>query len=127
MARLSYSAEIANAVCEKLEMGESLVAISRMEGMPSQSAVYEWLEQHSDFAERYARARARQADTLADSILDIADGEGDSDDKRVRIDSRKWLAGKLRPKVYGDKVAVGGDADAPPISMAFRWEQPNGS
>ena len=72
-------------------------------------------------------ARARQADTLADSILDIADGEGDSDDKRVRIDSRKWLAGKLRPKVYGDKVAVGGDADAPPISMAFRWEQPNGS
>lgn len=34
---------------------------------------------------------------------------------RLRVDSRKWVASKLLPKVYGDKLALGGAADLPPI------------
>ncbi|MQB38834.1 hypothetical protein DXT97_18810 [Agrobacterium tumefaciens] len=26
--------------------------------------------------------------------------------RRLQIDARKWMAGKLRPKVYGDKLDV---------------------
>lgn len=74
---------------------------------------------HDAFREQYARAREAQADTLADEILDIADDatndfmmteqglkyDGDSVQRsRLRVDSRKWLAGKLRPKKYGDKI-----------------------
>ena len=43
---------------------------------------------------------------------------------RLRVDARKWLLSKMLPKVYGDKVALGGDADAPPIQHqhhAVRW------
>ena len=36
---------------------------------------------------------------------------------RLRVDARKWLLSKLLPKVYGDKLALGGDADAPPIQI----------
>ena len=35
--------------------------------------------------------------------------------RRLQIDTRLRLLGKWAPKVYGDKLAVGGDADAPPI------------
>ena len=37
-------------------------------------------------------------------MLEIADSTNMADDRRVKIDARKWMAGKLRPKVYGDKV-----------------------
>ncbi len=48
-------------------------------------------------------------------MTDIADrSDLEANDKRVRIDARKWLAGKLRPK-NGDKIALvgGGKGDAP--------------
>jgi hypothetical protein len=34
---------------------------------------------------------------------------------RLRVDARKWLASKMAPKKYGDKLAVGGADDLPPI------------
>jgi hypothetical protein len=89
------------------------------------------LRDHPEFAEQYTRAREIQADKLFDEILEIAD-ERETDTiltvdgrelvnhdaiarAKLRVDARKWMAGKLRPKVYGDKIAVGGADDLPPI------------
>jgi hypothetical protein len=104
--------------------------------MPDRSTIYDWLLRHPEFADQYARAREEQADTLADEIIAIADEQPEIiavTDKRTgeliehkldgaflqwqknRIDARKWTAMKLKPKKYGDKLALGGDADAPPI------------
>jgi hypothetical protein len=98
--------------------------------LPAQSTVYDWLLRQPAFAEQYARAREEQADTNADEILEIADEMPPkfTDDKgrvyldqtyilwqKQRIEARKWTAMKLKPKKYGDKLALGGDADAPPI------------
>lgn len=79
--------------------------------MPGTSTVYRWLADKPEFRELYARAREDQADTLADEIIDIADqkdGEADTPDSvnraRLRVDARKWIASKLKPKRYGDKI-----------------------
>ena len=32
---------------------------------------------------------------------------------RLRVDARKWIASKVLPKQYGDRLAVAGDADNP--------------
>jgi hypothetical protein len=88
--------------------------------MPSKTTVFKWLGANAVFADQYARAREAQADTLADEITDIADdGSRDyaaSEDgrpvvdhdhiarSRLRIDARKWIASKLKPKKYGDKI-----------------------
>ena len=84
--------------------------------------------QKPGFSEQYTRAREEQADTLADEILAIADETPDSvtDEKgisrtdsgwvtwqRNRVDARKWVASKLKPKKYGDALKVGGDKDNP--------------
>lgn len=73
-----------------------------------------------DRIEQYARAREAQADKFADDIISIADdGKSDTyidDDgnvrtdqeviarSRLRVDARKWLASKMAPKKYGDKI-----------------------
>lgn len=133
MARPSeYTAEIATAICERISEGESLRAICREDGMPDKTTVLRWLGANAPFRTQYAGAREAQADHMAEEILQIADdGLNDTyvdDDGQVRtdhdviarsklrVDARKWLASKMAPKKYGDKLAIGGADDLPPIA-----------
>jgi hypothetical protein len=122
-----YTEEIAAHICGRLAAGEPLVRICDTEGMPHVATVYRWLAAREDFRDLYARAREDQADTLADEILAIADTpqlgvktktdedgktettEGDMiEHRRLRVDARKWIAAKLKPKKYGDKLDLEG-------------------
>ncbi len=114
-------------ICERIAGGESLRQILEADGMPASSTVFMWLADDSTFSEQYARAREAQADAVFDDILSIADdGTNDwmerknSDGQNIgwqengealrrsqlRIDARKWMAGKLKPKKYGDKLDI---------------------
>jgi hypothetical protein len=124
MARPSeYTAEQAIEICSRLAEGQSLVAICRDDALPDVRTVYRWLAKYDEFCQMYARAREDQADTLADQIIDIADTpvagiktktddegnvettEGDMiEHRRLQVDARKWIAAKLKPKKYGDKI-----------------------
>ena len=103
-----YDQDTADTICERLADGESLRAICADKEMPSTSTVCKWLAKDSEFAEQYARARELQADALFDDCLAIADGttlkaKEDVQDRRLQIDTRKWMAGKLKGK-YSDKT-----------------------
>jgi len=102
-----FTSELADAICERLADGQSLRSICRDDDMPNKATVFRWLAADTVFSDQYARARETQADSLADEIIDISDSTtGDPQRDRLRVDSRKWLAGKMRPKVYGDKQTV---------------------
>lgn len=121
----AWTAEIEDEIFNRIAEGESLKGICESEHLPSRETVRKRLIDDSVFQGRYARAREAQADTIFEDILQIADdarndwmernGEGDLgwaangehiQRSRLRIDARKWMAGKLRPKVYGDKVDI---------------------
>lgn len=118
---------IKDEICERLANGEPLRKIVRDKHLPSEFSVYKGLRIDEEFAKQYARARLDQADTYADEIVQIADEcavdvDGDKEHAgattqaaRLRIDARKWAAGKARPKKYGDRVAIGGDSEMDPI------------
>ena len=103
-------ADIMERICELLAAGQSMAQICRSEAMPAQSTVYRWIAESAEFSERYAHAREMQADMLADEIIEIADScepEAAAVAKaKARIDARKWLAARLAPKKYGDRVDV---------------------
>ena len=121
-----FSQEAFDEICERIANGESLRSICASDGMPNKASVFRWMagEEAQPLRDQYARARDAQADTLFDEILDIADdASGDlieTEDggtrlnaehvqrSRLRIDARKWMAGKLRPKVYGDRLELDG-------------------
>jgi len=132
-------------VCDRIAHGESLRQICGDEAMPAASTVFVWLAEDDAFSEQYARAREAQADALFDDILGIADdGTNDWMERKnadgqnigwqengealrrsqLRIDARKWMAGKLKPKKYGDKtqMEVSGDADNP-LQVVTRIER----
>lgn len=121
-----YTEKLAAEICERLIEGESLRRICRDSGMPTASTVCKWLVEKPDFSEQYAKARDAQAETLADEIVDIADGEHKDSDPardRLRVDARKWVAAKLKPKKYGDRQLLGSDPDNPlpaGVTVTFR-------
>lgn len=100
-------------ICSEIAAGQrGLTRICKEDsGLPSERTVYEWLEEDASFAQRYAQAREQQADRYADAVIEIADTEEDPAKARNRIDARKWAAGKLRPKVYGDRLQLDADVN----------------
>lgn len=101
----TYTEEMGEKFCERLAAGESLRSICSDPEMPSAPTIYTWLDRFPLFAERYARARSAQTEAMLEEMLEIADNTKiDPQDKRVRIDTRKWAMSKLRPKKYGDKL-----------------------
>jgi hypothetical protein len=66
------------------------------------------------FSAAYARARRQQVEAWSDELLKIADDPRlEPNDRRVRLDTRKWLMSKLHPARFGDKVTVAGDVENP--------------
>ncbi|WP_283149000.1 hypothetical protein [Silvimonas soli] len=143
-----YTNAMAERICERLMGGESLRRICKSDDTPDQATVYRWLNQNKSFREQYTRAREVQADTLADEIIDIADDgindsyvDEDSGAERtnydviarskLRVDARKWLAGKMAPKKYGEKIqqelsGPGGEPLAPPVFNVTFGKQEDG-
>lgn len=108
----TYTQEMADKICAELADGKSLRSICAKDGYPVKSTVFLWLRDHPEFAEQYTRAKEESADYLAEEMLEIADDiTEDSQSRRVRVDTRKWIASKMKPKKYGDKLDVNGKFD----------------
>jgi hypothetical protein len=105
---------MADEICEEIALGGALYRMCQERAhWPAERTVYQWLEAHQDFAQKYARARERAADRRVAEIVEIADSAKDAQLARVQIDARKWQAAKFAPKKYGDRVQLAGDAEQP--------------
>lgn len=140
MGKAKYTEEFAKEFCEKIATSERGIHAIAGEMNVHPSTIFDWLNLHEEFTDRYARAKEMQADFMAAQMLNIADEtthdtitvkkkSGDSydipdkewiDRSKLRVDARKWLLAKLAPRKYGDKLDVttnGKDIPAPIIKM----------
>lgn len=106
--------------------------------MPTEKTIHNWLNSDKEFLQLYTRAKEFQADFMIDETIDIADdgtndtiiiqmpsgAEREVENKewtnrsKLRIETRKWIASKLKPKKYGDKLDVTSDGEkivTPPV------------
>lgn len=138
-----YSEALAAALLDRLADGETLRGICRDATMPARSTVQGWMVNVGGFSARYAQARARGVEVLADEILDLSDDSsrdvhiGEDGQKivdheaiarsRLRVDSRKWLLSKLLPQTYGDRQQLehsgpGGASLVPVLTVTISRE-----
>lgn len=114
-------------ILAQVRKGKSLSAVcapSRDDWIPPRQTFEDWCEADPQLSGEYARAREQRAEVIFEECLAIADSqEGDvivADDgteqvnhdaiarAKLRIDTRKWMLGKMQPKVYGDKLELDG-------------------
>lgn len=152
MARpTDYTPELADAICARLADGESLRTVCLSGDMPNKSTVFRWLRTNIAFCDQYTRAKEESADALTDEMLDISD-DGTNDwmerkgkdgedigwqvngehiqRSRLRIETRKWIASKLKPKKYGDKIDhthAGPGGGAIPLNLNVGYADPPAS
>ena len=104
-------------ICEQMSLGKSLSTAIKAEGMPSYHAVMLMVKNNPEFRTMYEKAIESRADRLAEEILELADEQMPEglegplasawvQQKRMQVDARKWVASKLKPKVYGDRIDV---------------------
>ena len=120
----TYNRKIADCILDRIVQGESVRGICRDDDMPNAGTVFRWLARHEEFSQQYARAKEESAEADQDRLDEIAekvlDGELEPQAARVAADIIKWSASKKRPKKYGDRLAVGGDDNMPPIGIIKR-------
>lgn len=113
-----YTDELASEICERLAKGETLrTIIASSPHIPSRTSVYRWLQSNESFRNRYAQARAEQADYYAELIVDESFSSHDAQIGRLRVDALKWAASKMAPKKYGDKIEID---TAQPLTLSFQ-------
>lgn len=119
---IAYSDGLLASILDRVANGESLSSVCDADDMPSRKSFFQWVKENPEIQAQYEFAIQMRADKLAEDILAIAD-DGMSDTytdengnertnqeviarSRLRVDARKWLAGKMAPKKYGDKLDV---------------------
>lgn len=128
IGRDEYTKEMGDLICDLISEGNSLRSVCNDESLPDKRTVFRWLRTHEDFCHQYARACEERTEAMAEDILDIAD-DGSNDlmtvkkgnltykveDKEVtnrsklRVETRKWIMSKMKPKKYGDKLDLTSD------------------
>ena len=119
-----YTPELAEEICEAIATSsDGLTKLCKLNPhWPVRSKIMKWRLKHKDFGDKYARAKQNQVESLIDEILEIADDSSNDfvinengkvvanhdhiSRSKLRIDTRKWIAGKLAPRLYGDKPEI---------------------
>lgn len=117
-----YTPELAKKICDAIATNPLSIGhiCKKYPEFPHVDTVFTWKREKQEFSEMYAQAKRDQIEVLIDQILDISDdaskdyyvnnkGEDVFNSEhvqrsRLKIDTRKWYAAKLAPKIYGDKI-----------------------
>lgn len=108
--------------CAAIAGGDNLNAWAKRTGIVY-NTMRQWIEADPERRALYTQAREDRADFIADEIVAISDElevrtiiDGKNvvlaldpvavARNRLRVDTRKWAASKLKPKSYGDRQTV---------------------
>jgi hypothetical protein len=121
-AAVHYSPEVADKILGRMIAGLSVTRIARQPGMPTKAAIMKWVETKPEFREVYLRAQEGRGCTYAEKAVEC---EGDYNAAiadvrsrritpsqamaiinglRAKVDVFKWAAGRMAPKIFGEKV-----------------------
>jgi hypothetical protein len=116
---IEYPADspIWDMILQGVSFGRSLSSVLRDPGLPTWPVVHAMLKKNEAFKDAYEKAVQERADRLADELLELADEEPPEglegpaasawvQRKRLQVDTRKWIASKLKPRTYGDRIDV---------------------
>ena len=108
-------------LCEDISKKMSLSAIAQKNKV-SLTALMHWIEHSEERAARVRAARQQMArvwDEEAERRLDEAADEFELKKARELAQHYRWRASKTAPKEYGDKLAIGGADDLPPVKTTI--------
>ncbi len=122
--------DIITIICDRIAIGESLRKTCESIGINLGTFLaFLTKKENIEWFNQYARAQDIRADVLADDVITLADTATSENAHAIRlmVDTRKWVACKLKPKRYGDKIQTEITAGSgPTVLIIERGSQPDG-
>ena len=120
-----YNLKLAEDICDAISCTSKGLRrlCNEHEHWPDRVNVYRWIKKYPEFCNMYNKAKQLQIESFIDEVLEISDDtsndtiikrDNDGNEKevcnseyinrsRLRVDTRKWLAAKLCPRLYGER------------------------
>lgn len=114
-----YTDELADLICSRVATHPiGLPKLCAMfDDMPSHETINVWRYERKQFSDKYAQAKVFQAELMAEELIELAsskayyhDAQGNERvdaghvaSQALLVNTIKWHASKLAPKIYGDK------------------------
>jgi hypothetical protein len=117
-APTKYTVELADKICKLIATHPyGLPTIIKMYDLPDRQCIYNWVNTHDDFFDKYMKAKEQQAHLLVDSLLEIPDEIPIYEDKegndridsgmlgraKLKSENLRWSASILAPRHYRDR------------------------
>jgi hypothetical protein len=117
-----YTEKLADEICNVISVSPKGLPTLCKENphWPAPTTIFAWRAKYEDFSNKYTKAKHDQIESLVDDMLEISkddskdyltDKEGNTvgnavrvSRSRLQIETNKWLAMKLLPRVYGDSL-----------------------
>lgn len=126
-ARVWFTPELGQEICARIGAGETWSRMAGTRGMPSYTTLYQWRDEHPEFAAELARARDIAADARAERALEVSEEATATTVQAARllVSTLLWHAAKGAPHRYGAKVeAAVGKAAVAAITVRIRDFEP---
>lgn len=120
--------EAINRLCDLMVGGMSMKKACAQVDIPTYAQIYMRMHRDPVFFDQIMKARFIQQIAVADEMQDIADEATPENWQvaRMRIVQRQWVAGRLAPRILGDKVQhanAAGDGDTKMVvETIYRWQ-----
>ena len=112
-------------ICEMIASGCSLRQVAAVIGL-TEAAIRKWAKDDKEFGEHYEKAMLSRWEKMADELVELADDpcigpDGRPDNalvqqRRLQVDTRKWVLSRMLPRKFGDRIEIGSDPDAPVVT-----------
>lgn len=123
-----YTPELVIEFCAHIANGMSMRKACDQPGMPDIRTILDWRNTKTEFSRQYEEAVQERAEYLAEEAMDICDNQVEQpllvdgvpmiingkplmikdavsvSHAKLRVETRKWFASKLKPKKFGDKT-----------------------
>lgn len=111
-----YTPELADEICDAIASSELGLAhlVEANPHWPARQNVFLWIRKYPEFRDKYAKAKEDQTEVCVEYMQEVMNEPHKWVDEetgltkidvpmlRLKMDSMKWHASKLKPKKFGD-------------------------
>lgn len=115
-----YTPELADEICDAIATSELglMHLVNQHPNWPERQVIFLWRRKYPDFDDKYMRAKEQQADVVFEYTQEVMSEPHKWEDPetgivkidvpmlRLKMDTMKWHAAKLKPKKFGEAKDV---------------------
>ncbi len=112
---MPYDTEVGKYICEIITSSTRTIKKICMadKNLPDCSTIYKWLANSEEFTEMYLAAKRKQVHLYMEDSFDMAEECEPTSEHiaytNMNVNLRKWYAGRLVPRLYGEKTETKSD------------------